>query len=124
MFGLPESTYFGKLIPKNKFYDKLSIDKKLERSFINQINSIRWAHKLSADTLNVAKGKTVKEVEVFLVRLKTSVLDLNVLRQMDRQLHYHLIFILEFERQYQLWTGYKEESVNATFKVGNYYHTE
>ncbi len=124
MFGLPESTYFGKLVPKNKFYDKLAIDKKLERSFIDQINSIRWVHKLSVDTLNVEKGGTVEEVEVFLIKLKTSELDLNVLRQMDRQLHYHLIFILEFEEQYQLWTGYKEESTNAAFKVGNYYHTD
>lgn len=124
MFGLPESTYFGKLVPKNKFYDKLAIDKKLERSFIDQINSIRWVHKLSVDTLNVEKGGTVEEVEVFLIKLKTSELDLNVLRQMDRQLHYHLIFILEFEEQYQLWTGYKEGSTNAAFKVGNYYHTD
>ena len=70
MFGLPESTYFGKLVPKNKFYDKLAIDKKLERSFIDQINSIRWVHKLSVDTLNVEKGGTVEEVEVFLIKLK------------------------------------------------------
>ena len=124
MFGLPEKTYFGKLVPKNKFYDKLSIDKQLERSFIDQINSIRWAHKLSTDTLNVEKGGAVEEVEVFLIKLKTSEIDLNVLRQMDRQLHYHLIFILEFEEQYQIWTGYKEESANAAFKVGNYYHTD
>lgn len=124
MFGLPESTYFGKLVPKNKFYDKLSIDKKLERSFIDQIASIRWVHKLSADTLNVEKGSSVEEVEVFLIKLKTSELDLNVLRQMDKQLHYHLIFILEYEEQYQLWTGYKEESISSAFKVGNYYHTD
>lgn len=124
MFGLPEKTYFGKLVPKNKFYDKLTIDKKLERSFIDQIASIRWVHKLSADTLNVEKGSIVEEVEVFLIKLKTSELDLNVLRQMDRQLHYHLIFILEFEEQYQIWTGYKEESTNTAFKVGNYYHTD
>lgn len=124
MFGLPETTYFGKLVPKNKFYDKLSIDIKLERSFIDQINSIRWLHKLSADTLNVSKGSVVDEIEVFLVKLKTSALDLNVLRQMDKQLHYHLIFILEFEEQYQIWTGYKEEGSNDAFKVGNYYHTD
>ena len=124
MFGLPESTYFGKLVPKNKFYDKLTIDKKLERSFIDQINSIRWMHKLSADTLNVEKGSIVEEVEVFLIKLKTSEIDLNILRQMDRQLHYHLIFVLEFEGKYQIWTGYKEESTNTAFKVGNYYHTD
>lgn len=124
MFGLPEKTYFGKLVPKNKFYDKLAIDKKLERSFIDQIASIRWVHKLSADLLNVEKGSITEEVEVFLIKLKTSELDLNVLRQMDRQLHYHLIFILEHEDWYQLWTSYKEESVSTAFKVGNYYHTD
>ena len=124
MFGLPETTYFDRNVPKNKFYEKLDIDKKLERSFIDQISSIRWLHKLSADTLNVEKGSIVDEVEVFLIKLKTSELDLNVLRQMDKQLHYHLIFILEAEDQYQIWTGYKEESTNTAFKVGNYYHTD
>lgn len=123
MFGLPQKTYFGKLIPKNKFYNNLTIDKKIERSFIDQIASIRWLHKLSADTLNVAKGNTVEEVEVFLIELKTGVLDQNVLRQMDRQLPYHLIFVLKYNDKYQLWTSYKEESTNTAFKVGNYYHT-
>ena len=117
-------TYFGKLVPKNKFYDKLTIDKKLERSFIDQITSIRWVHKLSADTLNVEKGSTVQEVEVFLVKLKTPELDINVLKQMDRQLPYHLIFILEFDGKIQVWTSYKEESTGAAFKVGSYYHTD
>ena len=124
MFGLPETTYFGKLVPKSKFYDKLSISKQLERSFIEQIVSVRWVHKLSADTLNVSRGQTVEEIEVFLIKLKTNVLDLDVLRQMDKQLHYHLIFILEYDGKYQIWTGYKEESTNTAFKVGQYYHTD
>ena len=102
MFNLPQTTYFGKLIPKTKFYNKLTIDKNLERSFIDQIASIRWLHKLSADTLNVEKGKTVEEVEVFLIKLKTGELDENVLRQMDKQLPYHLIFVLEYSDKYQL----------------------
>ena len=123
MFGLPDRTYFGKLIPKNKFYNNLSIDRKLERSFIDQIVSIRWLHKLSTETLNVSKGSTVEEVEVFLIKLKNSTLDINVLQQIDRQLHYHLIFILEFEERYQLWTCFKEKTTNNTFKVDNYYHT-
>ena len=124
MFNLPQTTYFGKLIPKTKFYDKLTIDKKLERSFIDQITSIRWVHKLSADTLNVETGSIVQEVEVFLIKLKTNEIDINVLRQMDRQLPYHLIFVLEYNDKYQLWTSYKEETTNAAFKVGSYYHTD
>ena len=124
MFDFPQTTYFGKLIPKTKFYDKLTIDKKVERSFIDQIASVRWVHKLSADTLNVSKGNTVDEIEVFLIKLKTPELDINVLKQMDRQLPYHLIFILEFDGKIQVWTSYKEESTGAAFKVGSYYHTD
>ena len=124
MLGLPQTTYFGKLIPKTKFYDKLTIDKKVERSFIDQIASVRWVHKLSADTLNVSKGNTVDEIEVFLIKLKTPELDINVLKQMDRQLPYHLIFILEYDGKKQVWTSYKEESTGAAFKVGSYYHTD
>ena len=55
-----------------------AIDKKLERSFIDQINSIRWVHKLSADTLNAEKGKITEEVEVFLIKLKKSELEPNL----------------------------------------------
>ena len=124
MFDFPQTTYFGKLIPKTKFYDKLTIDKKVERSFIDQIASVRWVHKLSADTLNVSKGNTVDEIEVFLIKLKTPELDINVLKQMDRQLPYHLIFILEFDGKIQVWISYKEESTGAAFKVGSYYHTD
>lgn len=124
MFGLPEKTYFSKPILKNKFYDKLTIDKKLERSFIDQISLVRWLHKLSADTLNVEKGSIVEEVQVFLIKLKTGELDPDVLRQMDRQINYHLIFILEFKEKYQIWTAYKEKGKKSAFKVAKYYHTE
>lgn len=124
MFGLPEKTYYGKTVPKNKFYQNLAVDRKTERGFVEQIASIQWVHKLSADTLNVEKGSIVEEVEVMLIKLKTAELDLNVLRQIDKGLHYHLIFILEFEERFQIWTCYKEESANSAFKVGNYYHTD
>lgn len=124
MFGLPEKTYYGKTVPKNKFYQNLAVDRKTERSFVEQIASIQWVHKLSADTLNVEKGSIVEEVEVMLIKLKTAELDLNVLRQIDKGLHYHLIFILEFEERFQIWTCYKEESANQAFRVGNYYHTD
>lgn len=124
MFGLPENTCFGRIVPKNKFYQNLDIDSKTVRSFTQQIVSVRWINKLSADTLNVEKGSRVEEVEVMLIRLKTKELDINVLRQMDRQLHYHLIFILESEERFQIWTSYKEESTKAAFRVTNYYHTD
>ena len=45
---------------------------------------------------------------------------------MDREIPYHIIFLLEYEGKYQAWTAYKEVAGSGTnaFKVGTYYHTD
>ncbi len=45
---------------------------------------------------------------------------------MDKEIPYHIIFILEYEGQYQLWTAYKEAIIggNKAFKVGSYFHSD
>ena len=68
MLGLPRSTEYGKRIPKQKFYDNLSISSDLKRVFVEQIATVYWSNKISADTLNVAAGEIVKEIEVFTLR--------------------------------------------------------
>ena len=69
MLGLPRSTEYGKRIPKQKFYDNLSISRDLKRVFVEQIATVYWSNKISADTLNVAAGEVVKEIEVFTIKL-------------------------------------------------------
>ncbi|MBQ9197308.1 MAG: DUF4391 domain-containing protein, partial [Clostridia bacterium] len=53
-------------------------------------------------------------------------LDEAVLRQIDREIPYHILFLLEYEGKVQAWIGYKETSGsgNVAFKVNRYYHTE
>lgn len=125
MLGLPKSTEFNKRIPKQKFYDNLNISPALKRSFIDQIKVIYWANKIATSTLNLAEGKAVTEIEVFLVRLNESSLDENVLKQIDREIPYHILFVLEHEGQYKAVIGYKEAagSGTAAFKVDRYYQT-
>ena len=125
MLGLPKSTEFNKRIPKQKFYDNLNVSPALKRSFIDQIKVIYWANKIAAATLNLAEGKNVTEIEVFEVRLNVPTLDEAVLKQIDREIPYHILFILEHENKFQAWIGYKEESSgNTAFKVNRYYSTE
>lgn len=126
MLGLPKSTEFNKRIPKQKFYDNLNVSPALKRSFIDQIKVIYWANKIAAATLNLAEGKNVTEIEVFEVRLNVPTLDEAVLKQIDREIPYHILFILEHENKFQAWIGYKEAagSGTAAFKVNKYYHTE
>ncbi|MDO4982932.1 MAG: DUF4391 domain-containing protein [Eubacteriales bacterium] len=125
MLGLPQSTEFNKRIPKQKFYENLTVTPALKRIFVEQIKVITWRNKIAATTVNLAPGKIVTEVEVFEVKLSGIPLNEAVLRQIDREIPYHIIFLLEYEGKYQAWTSYKEASAgSAAFKVGSYYHTD
>ena len=126
MFGFPASTEFGKRIPKQKIYENIDITPALKRVFVEQIRLIYWRNKLAATTLNLAAGETVTEIEVFEVRLNAPQLEEAVLRQMDKEIPYHILFILTYAGKAQAWIGYKEATAsgNNAFKVSRYYHTD
>lgn len=126
MIGLPKSTEFNRRIPKQKFYENISVSPTLKRVFIDQIKVIYWRNKVAATTMNLAAGETVTELEVFEVKLNGQQLDEFVLRQIDKEIPYHILFLLEYEGKYQAWTAYKEAAASGTnaFKVGTYYHTD
>lgn len=126
MLSLPKSTEFNRRIPKQKFYENLTVSPKLKRFFIDQIKDIYWRNKIAAATMNLEEGKTVTEIEIFEIRLTGPKLDESVLRQIDKEIPYHIIFLLECDGKYQAWTAYKEATAsgNNAFKVGTYYHTD
>ena len=126
MINLPKSTEFNKRIPKQKFYEKLNVTPTLKRSFIDQIKTVIWRNKIADSTLNISPGKTVTEIEIFEIQLNSSELDTDVLKLIDKEIPYHIVFILSFDGKYQAWTAYKEEAAsgNSAFKVDTYYHTE
>ena len=125
MLNLPKTTEFNKRIPKEKFYENLNVSPAVKKNFVDQIKVIYWRNKIAATTTNLAAGNTVTEIEVFEIKLKTNTLDEAVLRQMDREIPYHIIFLLEYDGSYQAWTAYKEASSgNNAFKVNQYYHTD
>lgn len=125
MLGLPSATEYNKRIPKQKFYENLSVTPALKRIFTEQIQSVIWANKIAPSTMNISAGKEVTEIEVFRIMLNSDSLDESALRQMDRQIPYHILFVLEYNEKVQIWIGYKEQSVgDNAFKVNKYYHTE
>ncbi len=126
MLGFPVSTEFNKRIPKQKFYENLEISPALRRVFVEQIRLVYWRNKLAASTLNIASGEAVAEIEVFEVRLNEPQLDQAVLRQIDKEIPYHILFILTCQGKAQAWIGYKEAAVTGgnAFQVNRYYHTD
>lgn len=125
MFGLPKTTEFDKRIPKKKFYENLAVSPALKKIFVEQVKVIYWRNKIAASTMNIAPGNNVTELEIFEVRLNSPTLDDGFLRQMDKEVPYHILFLLEYEGKYKAVIGYKEESGgNAAFKVNRYYSTD
>lgn len=126
MLGLPKTTEFNKRIPKQKFYENINVTPAMRRIFIDQIKVIYWRNKIAPSTMNLEAGQSVTEIEVFEVKLNSTPLDVSVLRQMDKEIPYHIVFLLEFEGKYQAWTAYKEKAGSGSnaFKVDTYYHTD
>lgn len=126
MLHLPRSTEFNRRIPKQKFYENLSVTPALRRVFVEQIKTIYWRNKIAASTMNLAAGGAVNELEIIELQLNQQSLDEAVLKLIDKEIPYHILFLLTFEGKVQAWIGYKEEagSGTAAFKVNQYYHTD
>lgn len=126
MLGLPKATEYNKRIPKQKFYENLNVSSFLRKEMTQKIQNIYWRNKLAETTINVAKGNQVEELEVFEIQLKEPDLDEKVLKQIDREIPYHILFVLTHEEKKQVWIGYKESASSGkqAFKVNQYFHTE
>ena len=124
--GFPQATEFNNRPPKQKFYENLEVSPALRRVFVDQIRLVYWRNKLAASTLNIAAGEAVTESEVFEVRLNDPQLDEAVLKQIDKEIPYHILFILTCDGKAQAWIGYKEAAASGSnaFKVSRYYHTD
>lgn len=121
MQDFPQKTFFNKPIPKAKFYEMLPITQAVRNYFVNEIATIVWRNKLSAETLNVQPGNRVQEIQVMEITLKGNKLNDSVLKVIDKNIPYQLLFILKNSEQYQLCMGYKE---TETASVKEYFKTQ
>lgn len=126
MIKFPESTFIGKRIPKESFYQRIDMNATIKRSFIDDIDQIVWQNKLSPDTLNVAKGTRVIEIEVFEIQLKRRLYDAKVIEVIEKSIPKHLQFIISFQGESKLLMNYKEEYENQTgkFKIVETFQTD
>lgn len=100
----PEKTKFGRVVPKNKIYERSAASTGLKSLFVEQIDQILWAYKLSPDTLNIPKTTEVSEIQVFSLKLKGDSIDESVLKSIDLAIPFPILF--------EVW--------NATGEQGHY----
>lgn len=125
MLNLPASAAFERRIPKQKFYANLTVTPELRRCFTEQIENITWADKLAPQTMNLAAGQRVQEIEVFRIRLAGDTLDGKVTEQMDKQIPYHILFVLTRpDGMLRLLMNYKEAAPGGGFTLRQRYATD
>lgn len=114
MYNLPDSTLVNRVIPKKVFIDQLGANSRMKDHFTNDIVKVEWLSKLSPSTLNVADGKEVHEISVFLVPLKASKCPNDIFAFIDSLMPRHTLFILTWGEQACLHLNYKEWIENTT----------
>ena len=88
MIQLPKSTFYGKRMPKEKFYSHLDVSAAIKRSFVDDIDYFVWRNKLSASTVNIAEGVIVKEIALFEVILKKEDYNPDIFELIDKNILY------------------------------------
>jgi len=94
MLDLPKSTYFGRIIAKDKIYSHAGADSDLKEVFVKQVERLRWLHKISPATVNIAKGGQVEEIQVIEVSLTVPVPDRRILPAIIKAIPYKIVFAL------------------------------
>jgi len=123
MLDLPKSTYFGKIIAKEKIYSYGSVGKNLEELFVTQVERIRWLYKISHETINIAQGKQIDEIEVLEISLRVSEPDNRILSIIRKAIPHCIVFSLVYGDTVTYSLFYDNETVFSTDKptklIGN-----
>ena len=125
MFNFPSQTFFNRRVAKEKLATQLHFTSSVRKALNEQVKSVHWAYKLAEGTLNISKGKQVTEIEVFHLLLNQEDLDERVLLQWDKELPYHILFILEHNDKARASIAFKlkDGSNKAYYSIKRYFYT-
>lgn len=121
----PKSAVFGRTLPKNKIYEHSGANTRLKDLFVEQVEQIVWQYKLAPETINLPARPGVPELQIFSIQLKTSELNLDVLRCIDGAVQFPIIFELSFDGRTKVIAAYKRpnESDASRWVLSDYFAT-
>lgn len=121
----PKQAVFGRTLPKNKIYEHSGANTRLKDLFVEQVEQIVWQYKLAPETINLPARPGVPELQVFSIQLKTSELNLDVLRCIDGAVQFPIIFELSFNGRTKVIAAYKRpnESDGSRWVMSDYFTT-
>lgn len=128
MYNLPQSTIVNRVIPKKTFVNQLGANARMKDHFTNDVVRVEWLAKLAPSTINVADGKEVHEITIFLVPIKDENCSDDIFSFIDGMIPRHTLFILRWGDMTCLHLNYKdwmESSTNTdkTFRIAKTYRS-
>ncbi|OBA94696.1 hypothetical protein A5668_09015 [Mycolicibacterium fortuitum] len=123
LYRWPTAAKFGRVVPKNKFYEHGSISVALREKFVEEIQRITWAYKLAETTINLPGSKDIPEIQVFQIEAKGFDVSEAVLASIDKTVRTPIIFeIVRTDGQVRMTATHKQTGSGAP-KLGAYYTT-
>lgn len=114
LYDFPKSTLLKRVVPKTRIYDRVQASTALRDKFVAQVDQITWRAKLAPETINLPATKSVPEIQVFRVTLKSDTVQDDVLKAIDRAIPFPILFELEkaslTEGQIQIVAAHKRPS--------------
>lgn len=129
MYNLPQSTIVSRIIPKKTFVNQLGANTRMKDHFTNDVVRVEWLAKLAPSTINVADGKEVHEITIFLVPIKDENCPDDIFSFIDGMIPRHTLFILRWGDMTCLHLNYKEwmessTNTDKTFRIAKTYRSQ
>ena len=129
MYNLPQSTIVNRVIPKKTFVNQWGANTRMKDHFTNDVVRVEWLAKLAPSTINVADGKEVHEITIFLVPIKDENCPDDIFSFIDGMILRHMLFILRWGDMTCLHLNYKEwmessTNTDKTFRIAKTYRSQ
>ena len=123
LYKFPLQAKVDRLIPKNKFYEQGKANTKLEQLFVDQVENIRWAYKLSSSTIHLQDQEDLKEIQIFRVKSRVEDLDVSILSFIDKLILTPIIFEVIYQDKVKVIATYKRlnQADKSKAVIGQYY---
>jgi hypothetical protein len=107
MIDFPQTTVVHRRIPKEAFYQHVSLAQTIKEAFVSDVDRIYIENSLTKERLNLGNDSKVKEILFLSLFVKTQEFDQRIVEAIARQNPHKLIFLLVYgdERQLALYHG-------------------
>lgn len=111
LLKFPASSFVDRLIPKVQFVKASSSPTAVRTLLADEFEQIRLLYVLRSDTINVANGNEVKEIDVFFFQCKTGLYSINPFCGLDDLIPRHTIYIIQHGNCFDLLMQHKRRTV-------------